>query len=294
MLHADLQFAILAPRDCIPRVISPLLQSNYRGSPRCSLPFPPSRCILSPRCSLRPHPLLLRRRAPTATSGRRRRARCLDSDLGSRLEDSGDDPICGARRLVWISTRAEAEQGPVTGEEVVAAGTGDGGGGGRIRRRPSRAAPLRRCSTSEAAASFPGGARRPAPPPLPRPPPPPLAGPPRRTRPPTSTSRRRREGPGQRTYLAPPLLSGPKPWRRTGRASNSAASSPGLLQRRKKGNPATADQLPAPPGSSPPLGDGGSQLPRPMQDGMGIVCWKLLCLQHGVFLPPFFIETFPA
>jgi hypothetical protein len=131
-------------------------------APRCSLPFPPrSRCILSPRCSLRPPPLLLRRRAPTATSGRRRRARCLDGNLGSRLEDSGDDPICGARRLVWISTRAEAEQGPVTGEEVVAARAGDGGGGGRAgwrRRRwwPDPAQAISR-STSEAAQHLRGG-----------------------------------------------------------------------------------------------------------------------------------------
>jgi hypothetical protein len=282
MLHADLQFAILAPHDCIPGVISPLLQSNCRGPHAAPSPFPLS--LYSPPAAPSDLPLSCSH-LETAEAGAlpRQRPRILPRGFW--------------RRPHLRSSPARLDLHPHGGGARAGDGRGGGGRAGRRRRRwwPDPAQAISR-STSEAAQHLRGGAAPPrrSSPPLPRPPPPPLAGPPRRTRPPTSTSRRRREGPGQRTYLAPPLLSGPKPWRRTGRASNSAASSPGLLQRRKKGNPATADQLPAPPGSSPPLGDGGSQLPRPMQDGMGIVCWKLLCLQHGVFLPPFFIETFPA
>jgi hypothetical protein len=149
MLHADLQFAILAPATAF-LGLSPLFCNPTTAGPTLLPPLSPSRCILSPRCSLRPPPLLLRRRAPTATSGRRRRACCLDDDLGSRLEDSGDDPICGARA-------ARLDLHPRGG----GAGAGDGrGGGGRAGRRQRRwwpdpaghlAAPPRRPPPSPAA-----------------------------------------------------------------------------------------------------------------------------------------------
>jgi hypothetical protein len=69
MLHVDLQFAILAPRVYIPRILSPLLHSN------CPDPW-----LLPPSF---PSP------APVTSPDLRGGLVSPDSDLRSRLEDFG-------------------------------------------------------------------------------------------------------------------------------------------------------------------------------------------------------------
>jgi hypothetical protein len=127
MLHADLQFAILALRDCIPGVISPLLQFNYRGPHAAPSPFP---------LSLYSLPALLPPTSPSPAP-----ATSPDGDLG--MAEAGALPRRRPRippRGFWrrphlLSSPARLDLHPRGG----GAGAGDGrGGGGRAGRRRRR------------------------------------------------------------------------------------------------------------------------------------------------------------
>jgi hypothetical protein len=120
----------------------------------------------------------------------------------------------------------------------------------------------------------------------------------------------------QRAHLVPPLLRrrGPKPCRRTrtGHASTAPgwqrqqwtlvvppsrgtdASTSGWDLEADVSSTAMRDRLPALPRSSPPLGDGGRQLPRPRQTGCASTAGSCPVCRQSFFLSPFFIEAFAA
>jgi hypothetical protein len=120
MLHADLQFAILAPHDCIPGVISPLLQSNCRGPHAAPSPFPLS--LYSPPAAPSDLPLSCSH-LETAEAGAlpRQRPRILPRGFW--------------RRPHLRSSPARLDLHPHGGGARAGDGRGGGGRAGRRRRR---------------------------------------------------------------------------------------------------------------------------------------------------------------